>query len=764
MPGSILGNPVKRTEDPSLITGASAYVDDIAVEGALWAVFVRSPLAHAKIGSVDAEAARSMPGVEAVLVASDLELAPMAGSPMAPPSTARPPLATETVRFVGDIVAVVLADTKAHASDAGEEVFVDYDPLDAVTDPEAALADGAPVLFADVGSNAVGELDFGADPDIFEGAEVVVQGRFLNQRLAAAPMEPNGVVVAPEDGGLVMWAACQNPHEVREAIAGAIGMPADDLHVIAPAVGGGFGAKATIYPEQAICAAAVRKLGKPVRWTETRSENMVAMSQGRAQVQDVEIGAKKDGELVALRVAIVQDVGAYPNMGAILPFLTRQMATGVYRFGKVELKATSVTTNTTPIAAYRGAGRPEAAALLERAIDMLAAELEMDPAELRRKNFIPPDAFPYETPTGATYDTGEYAKALDAALEAIDYEELRREQAERRERGDRIQLGIGLSSFLEVSGLGPAGSTEFGSAAVSEDGTITVLSGSSSHGQGHRTVFAQIAAELFDVPIERVNVIQSDTKLVPRGIGTYGSRSLQLGGTAVHNASNAVIEKAKTLAAHLLEASSEDIVVSDGKVGVTGVPGKALGWDELATAAADASKLPEGMEPGLESGGDFDQGATSYPFGAHACAVEVDTETGEVRFRKYVSVDDCGVMVNPMLVQGQVHGGLAQGIAQALWEHVTYDETGNPMNGNLSTYGVPSAAELPSFDTISMQTPTPLNPLGAKGIGELATVGSTPAVQNAVVDALAHLGVRHIDLPLSPERIWQTIEEAGGGS
>jgi carbon-monoxide dehydrogenase large subunit len=732
----------------------------VPADEALHAVFVRSTVAHGRVGAVQADEARSMPGVAGVFTAADFDLPPMA-SGMVPFTFARPVLASDTVRFVGEVLAVVVAETFAQAVDAAETVYADIDPLPAVVDPVAAAAPESPALFPDQGSNLAMDSSFG-DPDPLAGAEVVARGRFVNQRLAPVPMETNAALAVPDEetGRLTMWISCQAPHYTRAGLAEPLGLKESQLRVIAPAVGGGFGAKIDIVPELVLVGALALRLGRPVRWGETRSENLIAMWHGRAQVQDVEIGATRVGTITGLRIGIVADGGAYPGMAAYLPVLTQLMASGVYRIPKIGGRLACVCTNTTPINAYRGAGRPEAAALVERAMDLIAAELGMDPADLRRKNLIPKDAFPFTTASGATYDVGDYEAALDEALRLAGYEQLRAEQAERRRRGDTEQMGIGVSTYVEVTAYGMG--SEFGSVEVHADGTVTVQTGTSPHGQGHATAFAQIAAETLKVPLEAVTVVHSDTGVVPRGEGTMGSRSAQVGGSAVLQASEAVLEKARRVAAHLLEAGPEDVVLfDDGRIGIAGAPDRALSWSELAASAAEPSGVPEGMDPGLWSRGNFSQPSNgTYPFGAHVAVVEVDTETGRVRLVRHVAVDDCGRVLNPLLVEGQVHGGLAQGIAQALYEEVLFDDDGNPLTGTLMSYEMPSAAELPSFETAHTVTPTPLNPLGAKGIGESATIGSTPAVQSAVVDAVSHLGVRHIDLPLTPERVWRAIRDA----
>jgi carbon-monoxide dehydrogenase large subunit len=535
-------------------------------------------------------------------------------------------------------------------------------------------------------------------------------------------------------------------------------MPREDLYVIAPDVGGGFGAKLLVYPEYFVVGALARRLGRPVRWTESRSDSMTSLSHGRAQVHLVELGAMRDGTLVGLRVDLLADMGAYP-LATYLPPTTRMMLSGVYRIPLIAARTRAVVTSTTPVAPYRGAGRPEATASLERAMDMLAVELALDPVELRRRNLIPPDAFPYTTAVGTVYDVGEYERALDEALRIAGYDQLRREQADRRARADPRQLGIGVSTYVEITAFSGG---EFGSVEVHPDGTVTVLSGISPHGQGHETSFAQLVSGVLGVPFEAVRMIHSDTRAVPSGQGTFGSRSLQLGGSAVWDAAERVLEKARAIAAHLLEVAEADLALEDGgRIGVAGSPDTALTWAELATAAADATWLPEGTETGLAASGTFRQRGSTFPFGTHVAVVEVDLETGDARLLRYIAVDDCGRILNPMLVEGQVHGGLAQGIAQALFEEVVYDELGTPLTSTLATYLMPSAAELPWFETAHTETPTPLNPLGAKGIGEAATIGSTPAVQNAVIDAVSHLGVRHIDLPLGPERVLRAIRDAG---
>ena len=750
---------VPRREDRPLVTGAARYCDDLAPPGALHAVFVRAPLAHGRILAIDPAPAAAMPGVAGVWTAADLDLPPLPPGD-GPAAMARPVLATGTVRFLGEAVAVVVAGTRAQAMDAAEAVEVDYEPLEVVVDPRAALADDAPELFEGTG-NLAKERPWPEPSRALEGAEVVVRGRFVNQRVAAAPIEPNAAVAVPEPDrdGLTLYAPCQAPFWTRDTVAETLGLEPDQVRVVVPAVGGAFGARIHTYPEQVAVAALARRLGRPVRYVESRSETMLAMTHGRAQVQEVELAATRDGRITGLRARLLADGGAYPADAPSMPSSTRYMASGVYRIAKVEVAWACAATNTTPVAAYRGAGRPEATAMIERAVDLLAARLGIDPAELRRRNLIPARAFPYTTATRARYDSGDYQEALDRVLEAAGYHDLRVEQDARRRRGEVRQLGIGLSVYVEVTGFG----SEYGQVAVEPDGRVTARTGVSPHGQGHETAFAQLVAATLGVGTEQVAVIHSDTFAVPRGDGTMGSRSLQVGGSAVAEAAGAVLSKARALAAHLLEAPAEDVAVFPGEgLGVAGAPSTALAWAELAAAAADPDRRPPGMDAGLEAAVDFKPERSTFPFGAHLAVCEVDTETGLARLLRHLAVDDAGRIHNRVLAEGQVHGGIAQGVAQALFEEVRYDEDGNCLHGNLASYAMPSAADLPAFETQRMETPTPLNPLGVKGIGESGTVGSTPAVQNAVVDALAHLGVTHIDMPLSPERVWRAIQAAAG--
>jgi aerobic carbon-monoxide dehydrogenase large subunit len=755
----MFGEPVLRSEDPRFLRGQARYLENLEIAGALRAVFVRSMMPHARVSGVDVAAAGAVPGVVAVYVADDLRIPPMPPSGMVEGAVGhletpflREVLARDRVRFVGDLLALVVAEDLATAEDAAELVVADLEALPAVNDVALAASSEAPLLFPEVGTNVAHSFSSSWDVDVLAGSEVVARGTFVNQRLAPVPMEGNGIAVVPEgDDRYSVWVSTQVPFDVRADLADLLGVERSAVRTIAPDVGGGFGAKLQIYPEYLAVARAAQLLGRPVRWSEGRSESMLALTHGRAQIQDVEIGARRDGTLVGMRVELLADMGAYP-IGAFLPTTTQEMLSGVYAFPAIASCGRSVVTNGTPVAPYRGAGRPEATALVERAMDLLATELEMDPVELRRRNLIPPEAFPYRTVTGATYDVGAYDAALDEALRLGGYEALRAEQTQRRARGDHLALGIGVCCYVEITSFS---SKEWASVEVGEGGVVTVLTGTSPHGQGHETAFAQIASATLGVAFEDVRVIHSDSGVVRSGNGTWGSRSLQAGGSAVYEQSVAVAERARALAAERLEVDPRDLgPFLDGGIGVRGAPERRVTWAELAQGTgglADPDDAP------LRAEGRYRQPGSTFPFGAHLAVVEVDTETGDVRLVRHIAVDDCGRVLNPALVEGQVHGGLAQGIAQALYEVVTYDEVGNPTTANLSTYAIPSAAELPWFETVRTQTPTPRNPLGVKGIGESACIGSTPAVQNAAVDALAHLGVRHLDLPLSPERVVAAI-------
>ncbi len=753
---NVIGQRILRREDPRFLRGEGQYVENLPFENALHVTFVRSPLAHARITGIDASAARELPGVQ-VLTAAEIELEAMPAPPFIGELGAfmsRRFVAKDVVRFAGEIVAVVLSETRAEGVDAAELVVVDYEPLPTVTNPRDAV-DGEVLLYPDAGTNVCMRVA-PEEPaeNLFADCEVVVSGSLTSQRMAPSPLEPRSSAATFEDGRVSAWLSTQTPHQDQAALAGILGLDPSQVRVVAPDVGGGFGAK-MLGVEEVLIPWLAKKLGRPTRWTETRSENMVAMGHGRGQVLSFTIGGSRDGTIEAYRLEVLQDAGAYPGIGTVLPTLTSLMSSGVYRIPKIETDCTSVVTNATTVGAFRGAGRPEASQAIERAVDMFAAEIGMDPAEVRRKNFIPADAFPYTTASGATYDIGDYEGALDRALEAIGYDELRAEQGRRRDAGETKLLGIGLSVYVEVTnGLVEP---EYARVEITPEGDAIVYTGSFSHGQGHETTFAMIVAEQLGLPVDKVTVIKGDTDTVPRGTGTYGSKSTQIGGVAAAQAAEQVVERARKLAAELLEASADDVVLDaeSGRLHVAGAPQVSLSWAELAERAQSNGKLEE-----LRVEHDFASAMPTFPFGAHAAVVEVDTETGGVELVKMVAVDDAGTIISPLVAEGQVQGGVASGIAQALYEEVVYDDDGNPLTASFAGYAFPSAADLPLFDRIEMQTPTPVNPLGAKGIGESGTIGATPAVHNAVVDALSHLGVRHVEMPANGERVWRALAAA----
>ncbi len=765
---SILGTRVIRTEDPRLLTAGGSYVDDLRVPelaDAARITFVRSPVAHALIKGIDVTAAREAPGVVAVLTVQDMDdLTPppppeegaevSEGAPMPLGGVwSEPLLAADRVRFVGEPVAIVITNGSYQGEDAAELVSVDYEPLPAVVGIGSAL-ETETLLFAEAGSNVPVTSGEATDDSVFDGCDAVVTQTIVNQRLAPVPLEGRAAAARWTDGKLTYWVSTQNAQISRFILAGALGLDPGSIRVITPDVGGGFGAKVGIDRDAIAVAWAARKIGRAVRWTETRSENLVAMTHGRAQEQTITIGGTRDGCILAYRLDVVQDTGAYPRMSGFLPFLTKLMAAGPYDIPQVQTASRVVVTNTTPISAYRGAGRPEATAAIERAVDLFAAEIGLDPAEVRRKNLIAPDKFPYTTPTGATYDSGDYITALDKVLAAAGYAELRAEQARRRERGDVVQLGLGLASYVEITAADAAGG-ETSRLMVHGDGTATVYTGSSAHGQGHHTAWAMLVEAELGIEMAKVTVIHGDTDLIPEGVGTYASRSLQLGGMAVHKAAQDVKEQARRVAADMLEAAEADLELDTehGTWQVRGDPGSGRSWAEVAThAGAD----------GLMAFVQYIGGAPTFPFGTHLAVAEVDTETGKARLIRHVTADDAGIVISPVLAEGQRHGGIAQGVAQALLEEVLYDTDGNPITATLADYAAITAAELPSFELLDSETPTDVNPLGVKGIGEAGTIGATPATQNAVIDAVSHLGVRHIEMPTTPERVWTAISQASG--
>jgi carbon-monoxide dehydrogenase large subunit len=747
---SILGTRVVRVEDPRFLTGEGTYIGNLSLPGALHLSFVRSTMAHARLLDIDASDALAMPGVVAVWTAEDIDLEP------APPAHGfmnkgirYPFIAKDTVRFVGDIVAVVVSTDKSLGVDAAETVIVDYDPLPVVLDLDESFRNEV-IVHEEAGTNVVLTFAESSTEDIFEDCEVVVELTIENQRVAPAPMEVRACASVWDGTRLTQWACSQGAHGARDGIAEALGLEPSAVRVITPDVGGGFGAKSGVYAEEILVGWATKKLNVPVRWTESRTENMLSMGHGRGQRQRTKMGGTRDGRITAYRLDLLQDAGAYAKAGAVLPFMTRMMAGGVYDVASVQFESHSVITNTTPTVAYRGAGRPEATAAIERTLDEFARVCGKDPADVRRMNYLQPSAFPLTTAMGAKYDSGEYANALDAALDVAGYAQLRAEQARRRASKDTLQLGIGIASYVETTN--PMGSGDYGSVEITPDGGAIIRTGSSSHGQGHHTAWAMLVSDATGIPFEKIDFRFGDTDDIERGGGTGGSRSLQVGGSAVKLATDAVVEKARQRAADLLEAAVEDVVIDTvrGAFHVAGSPAPARTWSELLAGAdialdAEVDYVPEGA---------------TFPFGTHVCVVEVDTETGAVGVMRHIACDDAGTIINPLIVDGQVHGGIAQGVAQALLEAVWYDPDGNPITSNLADYGFISAAELPSFERVPMETPTPRNPLGAKGIGEAGTIGATPAVHNAVIDAVSHLGVTHIDMPCTSINVWNALQQA----
>jgi aerobic carbon-monoxide dehydrogenase large subunit len=778
-PGGHVGREMRRKEDPALITGKGRYVDDITLPGMLWASYVRSPEAHAKIVSIDRAVAAELPGIRAVFTGEDMA---DIGGPLplawAPPGVdiANPPhwpLARGEVNHVGDPVAVVIGEDRYAVADAADEVIVEYEPLTAVVDPEAAIA-GAPFVHEELGSNKVHEWTLsGGDVEAgFAEADVIVERRVVNHRIAGAPIECRGVVADYRAGDLTLYSATQVPHFVRLFMALLLGLSEDRVRVVAPDVGGGFGQKLQVYGEELIACWASRRLGAPVKWLETRSENMSVAHQGRDQISHVRMGATKDGRIVAWHVKILADFGAY-NMilTPLIPSLGAFVMGGCYDIPNVRTDIVGVFTNKCPTDAIRGAGRPEATQMIEVTLDQLAHELGIDPIEIRRRNFIPKERFPAATATGVVYDSGDYHASLDKLLEHVDVGAFRDEQVRLREQG--IYRGLGFCTWTEICGLAPsritgpagvgvqAGLWESAMVRVHNTGAVTVYSGTSPHGQGLDTAFAQITADKLGVDPGVVEVIHGDTSMGPEGRNTYGSRSLATGGEAVVRAADKVVEKAKAIVAAELEAAAEDIEVADGQFRVKGSPDKGMALADVA-GVAYIGAVPEGMEPGLEETTFYDPDNFVFPFGAHACVVDVDPETGKTRVVRYVAVDDCGNPINPMLIDGQIHGGVVHGIGQALYEHVAYDDDGQLVSGTFVNYALPTAAEIPSFETDRTVTPSPVNSMGAKGVGEAGTIAASAAVTNAVIDALRPLGVDYINMPLSPIRVWEAIQNADG--
>jgi carbon-monoxide dehydrogenase large subunit len=785
--GKLVGAPVKRVEDERLITGAAKFLDDLKLPGMAHVAIVRSPFAHARIRSIDTSAAESAPGVIAVVTGKDFEsLNPLpcawqAGGTENFVNTPRA-LEIDKVTFTGAGVAAVVAETAAQAEDALALVEIDWEELDVVVDAEQAAEAGAVQIHENAASNVVMDWQCGdaaATDQALADAEVVVKQRLVNQRLIPTPMEPRGSAAQfdPASGQYTVWMTSQAPHVMRLLMTAFVfGISETKMRCIAPAVGGGFGSKIFLYPEYVLMAALAQKVGRPVKWMETRSENYAATTHGRDHITYLEVGAKRDGTITALKAKTFANLGGILSTIApgIPTTLYGRMLSGAYRIPNIHCQVLGVYTNTGMVDAYRGAGRPEATYAVERAVDLVAAELGLDPVDVRRRNFVPRDAFPYDPKilNGLSYDTGDYEKALDRALEILDYEGFRREQSEARQQGR--YLGIGFSSYVEICGVAPsawigtggegwgAGLWESANVRVHLTGKVAVTIGTQSHGQGHETTVAQVVADELGVPIEDIAVEHSDTQGTPFGYGTYGSRSGAVGTVAVFRSLQRIKEKAKRLAAHMLEASVDDIEFEAGKAYVTGSPDRAKTIQEIALAAALGYDLPAGEEPFLDDTAYYDPPNCTFPFGTHIAVVEVDRDTGEVALRRYVAVDDVGKTINPMIVEGQVHGGIAQGVAQALWEGAAYDEAGQLLTESLMHYAIPKASFFPTLETDRTETPTDVNPLGVKGAGETGTIASTPAVVNAVMDALAPLGIRHVDMPLTPERVWRAMREARG--
>ena len=780
--GTYIGRAVKRKEDARLLTGQTRWVENLSVQGTVWMAVVRSPFAHARINSVDVGRAREAEGVLAAFSGADLREDWAAGLPCAWPCTSdirtpdHWPLAPDKARFAGDGVAVVIAESRALAKDAAELVEVDYEPLPAVTDVEQAAAEGAPLVHDEFEDNgcytwtlAAGEVD-----RLFSEAAVTVEERYRQQRLIPNAIEPRGVLAepSPASGEFTLYSATQIPHILRTTLSMVTGIPEAKLRVVAPDVGGGFGSKLNVYAEEALALALARRLGRPIKWIEERSENYLATIHGRDVVQEIELAATEEGKITAVRVRLLAAMGAYLQLVTPgIPILGAYLYSGAYDLQGYDFECRGVFTHTTPTDAYRGAGRPEATYAIERAVDALARKVGKDPAEIRRLNFI--SEFPATIASGLEIDSGDFHGALDKALEIVGYDELRREQEERRSGRSQKQLGIGLSTYVEMCGLAPsrvlnalkyvAGGWDAAEVRCLPTGSVQVIIGTSPHGQGHATTFAQIVADRLGVDLDAVEVVHGDTMVAPLGMDTYGSRSLAVGGVALWHATEKILEKTKAIAAHQLEVSPDDLELDGGRFTVRGTD-RSLSVSEAALQAWTGHNLPDGMEPGLEATYVYDPPNFSWPGGAHVCVVEVDRETGMVELRRYVAVDEVGTVVNPLVVDGQVHGGIAQGIGQALFEEAVYDEDGNLVTGSMLNYLVPSAAELIEFETDRVEAPSPTNPMGVKGVGETGTIASTPAVINAVVDALAPDGVTDVPLPAKPENVWRALQEAKGGA
>lgn len=781
-PRRVMGTRRLRKEDPALLTGEALFVADLNVPGALYIALVRSTVAHARIATIDVGPAKAMPGVVDAFNGADLAGEWAAPLPCAWSVTAdmknpaHLPIAVDKVCYVGDAVAVVVAESEYAARDAVEAVLVEYDVLPAVVDLEAALSDET-VIHEDLGTNTSYVWELTPDADAVERAFAeaahTVHGHYIQQRLIPAAMEPRGVVVVPQPfgGEFTVYSATQIPHILKVMLAITAGISENAIRVVAPAVGGGFGSKLNVYAEEVLCLALARKLRRPVRWVESRSEGTQATIQGRGQIQDIDVAADADGKITAVKVKLLADMGAYLQLVTPgIPLLGAFLYSGVYDVPVYSFSCTSVFTTKTPTDAYRGAGRPEATYAIERAIEALAAKVGVDAVEIRRRNYVGPEQFPYSSAAGLVYDSGAYEAALDKALELAGYTELRAEQARRRAEGDTTQLGIGLSSYMEMCGLAPsrvlaslnysAGGWEAATVRLLPTGKVQVVTGTAPHGQGHETSWSMIVADRLGMSPDDVDVLHSDTAIAPYGLDTYGSRSLAVGGVAVAIATDRVVDKARLIAAHQLEVAEEDLDFVGGSFSVKGSPDRAMQLAAVAFEAFTAHNLPDGLEPNLEASSHFDPPNFTFPFGTHVAVVEVDTDTGRVELRAYIAVDDCGNQVNPLIVEGQVHGGVVQGIAQALFEEALYDDDGNLLTSTLMDYLVPAASELPSFVTGTTVTPSPTNLLGVKGVGEAGTIGSAPCVINAICDALQPFGIDDMEMPATPERVWRAIEEA----
>jgi carbon-monoxide dehydrogenase large subunit len=778
----LVGQRVKRREDPRLIQGGATYVDDVKIAGMLHIGFKRSDVAHGRIRAIDTSLAEAMDGVEAVFTGAHIAelVAPMPiGTPF--PAPVHRAVAVDTVRYVGEPVAVVVAADRYIARDALDAITVEYDGLPAVVNPELAMTGTPTVIHPDFPNNLAvalvpsgtgvtpdGKTDDSAIDAAFASADVVISQRMVNHRLVPNAMEPRGVVAhyEPGKGSLTIWSSTQNPHILRTMIASMNGLGQDQVRAIAPEVGGGFGAKINIYGEEYVAAAISKRLGMPVKWIEDRSEAFLATTHGRDLIGYVELAARRDGKVLGMRIRLIADVGAYNMLlTAAIPTLAMLMASGTYDIPAIRTTLTEVFTNKTPTDAYRGAGRPEASYFVERAMDMLARELKMDPAEVRRRNFIAPTQFPFQTQMGAVYDSGDYEKALDATLQTADWNALKAQRDAARAEGRLV--GLGLAMYVEICGFGPSssmatGGWEHAQVTVERDGRISATTGASPHGQGNETTFAQMLADQFGVALDHITIHHGDTAIVKQGIGTFGSRSQAVGGTTLYMAGAKVKTKMARFAADMLEASVADLVFENGTIAVKGAPASAKAFSDVAAFAYVPVPLPEGMEPGLSEEAFFEPTNNTYPFGCHISMLEIDRETGEPKLLKLVAVDDAGNLINPLIVEGQIHGGLAQGIGQAMIEEAVYDESGQLVTGSFMDYALPRASDFPRFELHSTVTPTPINPLGAKGVGEAGTLGSTPCIVSAAVDALSEFGVTHIDMMLRPEKLWRIIH--GGQS